>query len=390
MKLKKLIALVISVMMLDTTTAFAAEIEIETDVDLNQLATNYMSDIPEDAFGGMYYNEEGQLVVNVKEGSNIDIAVPLSGEVVVESVQYSLAELEAMKESLEPYMQEYSIASLDADEVNNTIAIEVTQEDGRIYTLIESLDNIDASIVEVIVLPEDYIIENTIKYCEEIEVGEIPEEFAGMYEEYGSERAVGNTIYPGLKIFFEQASGYGQLTAGPRYSSSTFCSAGHGIYMGKTDVYRATFYAGITGFESIGTVTSYNFGESGDHSFIRVGVKATLPSANTLYGQTGKYTISPSGITGTSVEMWGGVSGITSGKITATNVSVSVTGNGSSTTVKGLSKASYTCQSGDSGAAVFSSGVATDSAGICYGIQSSGTSKDSNGVYQTSYFSPLS
>ena len=197
MKMRSIIAVLLACCMLLPMTVFAAE--AGTDVDLNQLAASYMEEIPEAAFGGMYYNESGQLVVNVKENSAVDIAVPFSGDVVVETVQYSLAELEAMKDCFEPYMQEYHIATLDADEVNNTVVIEVTQEDGGIYTLIESLDGVDAAIVEVEVLPEGQVIESTVKYCDEIELGEIPEEFADLYENAG--RAAAVTIYPGMKIY---------------------------------------------------------------------------------------------------------------------------------------------------------------------------------------------
>jgi len=378
MKMRRIMAVLLACCMLLPLTVFAAE--AETEVDLNQLAVSYMEEIPETAFGGMYYNEAGQLVVNIKEDSAVSIAVPLSDDVVVKTVQYSLAELEAMKDCFEPYMQEYHIVTLDADEVNNTVAIEVTQDDESIYALIESLEDIDPSIVTVTVLSSDFVIENTVVHCDEIEIGEVPDEFAGMYEE-NSERAVGSsvTIYPGMKIYVKKSTGYNELTAGPRYNSTTFCTAGHGVGdIGRPTVYSATY-------TEIGTVSSYTFGSSGDHCFVGVGGSGVLPSSNTLYAQTGRYTISPSGLVGNSVEMWGGNSGITSGKITATNLTANVSG----TTVKGLSSASYTCQGGDSGAAVFSAGVATDSAGLCYGIQSAGSNKGSNGVYQTSYFSPL-
>lgn len=383
MKIRSIVAILLVWCTLLPLTAFAAE--AETDSDLNQLATEYLNNIPEAAFGGMYYNEAGQLVVNVKEDSGISLAVPRSGDVVVNSVKYSLAELEEMKETLEPYMQEYHIVTLDADEVNNTVSIKVNVDDGRIYTLINNLDGLDPAIVEVTILPEDCVIENTVKHCDEIEIGEIPEEFAGMYDSEGAERSVTSTIYPGAKIFFEAASGYSQLTAGPRYNSSKFYSAGHGVYMGKTTVYSATTSTVVTTYKTIGTVTSYTFGTNGDHSLINVSGTASLPSSNSLYGQSGRYTISPGGIVGTSVEMWGSESGITSGKITATNITASVDG----TIVKGLSEASYTCKKGDSGAAIFSAGVSTDSAGVCYGIQSAGYDVDSNKVYHISYFSPL-
>lgn len=161
--MKKMLFLCLTALLLFGTITMAV-LAAETKTDVRQLAQNYVRDIPEDAFGGIYYNEEGQLIVHIKEGCQVDIAVPLSGEVIVDSVQYSLAELEAMKEALEPYMLEYHIVTLDADEVHNTVAVEVNQYDGRIDDLIDSLDNIDSSIVEITVLPEDYIIEYTVKH----------------------------------------------------------------------------------------------------------------------------------------------------------------------------------------------------------------------------------
>ena len=378
MKMRNIIAVFLIGCMLFPVIAFAAESDNE--VDLNQIAASYMNDIPDTAFGGMYYNESGQLVVNIKEDSDLNLVVPMSGDVVVNSVKYSLSELEEMKELLVPYMQEYHIVTLDADEVNNTIAIELNVDDERIYKLIEDLDGLDTSIVEVTILPENRIIESTVKHCEEIELGNIPEEFEDMYDSGNSERSATTTIYPGAKIYLEALGGYSQLTAGPRYNSSKFYSAGHAVYMGKTTVYSL----GSVVPKVIGTMTSYTFGSNGDRSLITVSGTTSLPSSNALYGTTGRYTISPDGIVGTSVEMWGSESGITSGKITGTNIAVNVSG----TTVNGLSRASYTCQKGDSGAAIFSAGVSTDSAGRCYGVQSAGDDL-SNGVYRVSYFCPL-
>lgn len=227
MKMRSILAVLLVCCMLLPLMVFVAE--AETEVDLNKLAVRYMEEIPEDAFGGMYYNEEGQLVVNIKENSAVSVAVPRSGDVVIEAVRYSLAELEAMKDCFEPYMQEYHIVTLDADEVNNTVVIEVTQDDESIYTLVESLEDVDSSIVTVTVLPSDFVIENTVVHCDKIEIGEIPVEFAWMYEK--SERAVKSStiIYPGMKIYVEKSTGYNQLTAGPRYNSAVFCTAGHGI-----------------------------------------------------------------------------------------------------------------------------------------------------------------
>lgn len=370
----------LSAVLVLSCSVYAYATELEHDVDLNQIAVSYMNAIPDTAFGGMYYNDSGQLVVNIKENHDINLAVPMSGDVVVNSVKYSLAELEAMKDILVPYMQEYHIATLDADEVNNSIAIELYVDDERIYKLIDSMDDIDASVVEVTILPENRGIESTVKHCEEIDLGDIPEEFADLYDSDGTERSSASIIYPGAKIYLEALNGYNQLTAGPRYNSSKFYSAGHAVYMGKTTVYSL----GSAIPKVIGTMTSYTFGTNGDHSLITVSGTTSLPTSNSLYGKTGRYTISPDGIIGTPVEMWGSESGITSGKITGTNISASVSG----TTVNGLSRASYSCKKGDSGAAIFSAGVSTDSAGRCFGVQSAGDDF-SNGAYRVSYFSPL-
>lgn len=71
--------------------------------------------------------------------------------------QPTLAELEAVKDALTPYMVEYHIATLDANEVTGMLDIQMYQENDAIYDLVESM--IDLQYVNITVLPEGYTIE---------------------------------------------------------------------------------------------------------------------------------------------------------------------------------------------------------------------------------------
>lgn len=142
---------------------------------------------------------------------------------MIQTVKYSLAELEAMKDALVPYMLDYDIASLDANEVTTTIDIELWEERDDIYSLIESLEVIDMDIVRLTVL-ENVCIEFTMA---EHPPAQIPEEFLTSSwdaledaSEHNESRAM-VTIYPGTRIAFRNSSvSYG--TAGPKQASGSF------------------------------------------------------------------------------------------------------------------------------------------------------------------------
>lgn len=69
--------------------------------EIDQAAVRFSEDIPEDAFGGLYLDAAGNLVVNIKEGSAIPRITGLDtesgGQIRIETVKYALAELEAIK-----------------------------------------------------------------------------------------------------------------------------------------------------------------------------------------------------------------------------------------------------------------------------------------------------
>lgn len=123
------------------------------------------SSIPENAYGGEYIDEAGNLVIHIKDGASIP---PITGvgaisreKIKIRTVEYSLAELETMKEALVPYMLDYDIASLDANEVTTTIDFELWNERDDLYSLIERMGVIDMDIVRITVL-EDVSIEFTV------------------------------------------------------------------------------------------------------------------------------------------------------------------------------------------------------------------------------------
>ena len=339
---------------------------------LEILAEEATATIDEDVFGGYYFDDNGCLVYCVTE-PDFSVPVPASADqnIIIKTVKYSLAELESMKEALEPYMAEYDIVTLDADESTNKVVIEAKEKTDELMTLLDSL--LDSDDYVLIEMPDDFSIETTL-------LGPIPvTETVAAQEDSSITPAASLSVLPGMKIYVGDNTNRYICTAGPRNSDKKFYTCGHvlesfvsyaqGVYEGtKTTTTRR------------GTTSNRVFGAGGDRCDVTVsGVKYGLPSSNINFeGNTYTYG---SPVSGRTVSMHGCMSGISAGKITGTNLTVSVDG----TTVKGLGRADYTCQKGDSGAGVFTTGTSSCQ---CVGIQSAGTSLTGN-TYKVSYFSPL-
>ncbi len=268
MKVQKMIALFLAIVLILAlwTNAFAVEIAEENNDGpaANDLISTIKEELPEESFGGLYYNEEGELVLNIKGSSNaIDTMNSAQATVKVENVKYSLAELEAMKAMIEPYMIDYGIVTLDANEVTNSIDIELNSEHGNIENLLASLEGIDLDIVNVRVLDEGNCVEFTFA---DQPATTIPKEYIEFLGGQVSAAAIGTktTIYPGMNIAVDNTDfgadiNYG--TAGPRYNSSMFFSAGH-LVDGSTNSPKV-FVGNVSNNCQIGTVGSYLFGSSG-------------------------------------------------------------------------------------------------------------------------------
>lgn len=88
--------------------------------DIQAVEAYYLARADQEDYGGIYYDEDGVLVVNVV-GDVSDL--PQKPGVRYREVTYPLGDLEAIKDFLTDYMEEYSIMTLDADEVTNQVDI---------------------------------------------------------------------------------------------------------------------------------------------------------------------------------------------------------------------------------------------------------------------------
>ncbi len=111
--------------------------------------------IPQEVFGGSYYDSDGTLVINVV-GSEGTLALEKTETYAVPVryayVEKSLKELEAAHQALVPYMLEYDIRSLDANDVTNQLDIAVCETSEALEMLIQTF--IDMKYVNLILISE--------------------------------------------------------------------------------------------------------------------------------------------------------------------------------------------------------------------------------------------
>lgn len=342
----------------------------------SSLVADIKKAVPEESYAGVYVDDDGELVLNVKTGASAAVIVRNMErqDTKVHYVKYSLSELEEMRDALIPYMKAYNIVSLDANEKMNTVDIELSCENSAIYDLLESISIIDTDIIRVTVIEEDVELLFTVANAPP---DNIPEEFVEMYDT-GDNRDILPTvvIYPGLRIAIENGSELSYVTAGPRRNSTSFYSAGHAVNSTRPYVYDRY------GEYRLGHAGSKIFGANGDRCIITISDAGELPESNQMLGP-GRYSISGEAVMGDSVEMWGAFSGVSEGVVLATDRTVTFSDG---TTVGNLTKASYTCIRGDSGAGVFSVGAGYDTNAECYGLQSIGAFTGDAEVSDYSYF----
>lgn len=152
MKMKTFVALVLVLVSVTVLAGIGYAAEKENPEREADIVSSILASVPRKAFGGLYYNDAGELVLNIKEGAALPEGVAAS--VIIERVPYVLAEIEAMKALLAPFMVEYGIATLDANDVLNTVDIELYYEHGDVEALIASIPEIDPSVVRISVFEE--------------------------------------------------------------------------------------------------------------------------------------------------------------------------------------------------------------------------------------------
>lgn len=141
----------------ETTAADNTPVVIHNEIE------NIKSTFSPAVLGGIYIADDGTIVVNLVENEFKKLSSLTEKrneiQIVYKSVKYALSELENIKKQLEPFMAEYKIATLDANEVTNKIDIQLYDENAEINSLVS--EYIDLEYVNISVLPEGYRFELT-------------------------------------------------------------------------------------------------------------------------------------------------------------------------------------------------------------------------------------
>lgn len=325
-----------------------------------------------DNFGGVYLNEAGNYVVNVTDiGETSKARYVLTqndiNNVTFSTVKYSLLFLENAVDLLVPYMDEYRIMMLDANDKTNLLDIFLSdyseQNIERLVKLISTLGipkdcinfvNCDGIVAKPTVMTND---NNSVGhgFCSNESLT------AGIY----------NKLTPGFPI----TVGSYDYTLGP-YRNGRFLTAGHLVM--PSSLVRVPI-SPLTS-ETIGKIADVYFGGYSDISTIAL---------NSGYTQTEalSYNFLPA-IVSAPVTMIGAVSKCSNGGILGVNAEVIYEGLGTLT----LAYGTYSCAKGDSGGPIFNRATVTNgtidlgSIKNCFGVQSGGTFDDNDNWTGISFF----
>lgn len=335
--------------------------------------TYYLSQSEQDNFGGIYYDDDGILVVNtVGTTPRAALYSQKNQEIGVryQTVTYSLCDLETVKDFLAEYMDEYSILALDANEVTNQVDVCLKSYTKDTIAQIENLVRHQYPDMDCLHFEDysDYTISFTVGYETSVQTSsETNEDNA-----YSLPPTSETTIIPGTQIKIKNYF----YTLGPATSSSIAYSAGHG-FTGKQAVSAFVSPTDPLGI-SVGTASPQFGGIAMDSSTITAGLRIKF----------GFITQLRTPIVGKSVKMLGSVSGAQTGKIKRTNQTITVEAMGDTPKAQlfGMCEADYRCAQGDSGAGIFD---AANPLAYHYGIQSSAVFDSNKNWVGPSYFTPL-
>ncbi len=140
----------------------AAETTVDnTPVAVHNEIENIKSSFSPAVLGGIYIENDNTIVVSLVENEFNGLSSSTEErngiKIIYKPVKYALLELESIKKQLEPFMAEYKIAALDANEVTNKIDIQLYKENADINSLISKY--IDSEYVNISILPEGCKIE---------------------------------------------------------------------------------------------------------------------------------------------------------------------------------------------------------------------------------------
>ena len=146
----------------ETTTAAETTVD-NMPIVINNEIEKIKNSFSSASFGGRYIENNNTIVVNLVENEFNRLSSSTEKrngmQIIYKPVKFSLAELENFKNKLEPFMAEYKIATIDANEVTNKIDIQLYEENPEIELLVSKY--IDLKYTNISILPEDYRIEFT-------------------------------------------------------------------------------------------------------------------------------------------------------------------------------------------------------------------------------------
>lgn len=325
--------------------------------------------IPDCNFGGMYSGEDGLLIVNIVDDIPLNLYEFVSEQKIeFHQVEYSLSFLENLADALCPYMSEYGIVVLDANDATNKLDICLKDF---------SRENILAIETFVLSLSSSTSMLNFIDYSN----GDISFKGQKITDTYLN--SIAKTVEsPSPQASMIVAPGYALIigdysyTLGPFRDSRTFYSAGHYVSE-SSSVYVPSISVGTVTLPSfyIGSVTKAVFSGNCDASVISL---STYQASSDF-----SYTFTTPNVND-SIMLNGATSGRTIGTVTRINARVYYENEG--VTLTGMGAGTYTSQPGDSGGPLFSNVDATTPQEIqyCYGVQSG--SHFVNDVATESYF----
>ncbi len=146
----------------DLMESASAKNESVTTIEISKALKN---EIPKDVFGGLYWDEQGNVTVNItdpnkiKELANSDVFSEY--DVKYNLVSNSLSFLESVMNLLVPHMKEFNIATIDANDITNKLDIELYSSEKR--TLLEKflLKVITLDCVNISLLSDNITFEFT-------------------------------------------------------------------------------------------------------------------------------------------------------------------------------------------------------------------------------------
>lgn len=145
------------------TTTVAETTVVSKPVLLHNEIENIQNSFSSAILGGIFIEDDNTIIVNLIESEFNSLSISTEErngiKIIYKPVKFSLAELEKIKHQLEPFMTEYKIASLDANEMTNKIDIQLYEENDAINSLVS--EYIDLEYVNINVLPEGYRFEFT-------------------------------------------------------------------------------------------------------------------------------------------------------------------------------------------------------------------------------------